>query len=138
MPSRNMYCLTWVSLILDVRYLFTAAPAKRSRCSLLWMRGISSRPPLLTLSMEWLLLALLCPLSRRSLDVGLLLSAASPDLGHVVACLGFIIWRPHEPCPHKTMNLIDKYCVCFICFTSHSPVSLTLLSLFHEIQQYWN
>ena len=28
MPSRNTYHLTWVSLTLDVGYLFTAAPAK--------------------------------------------------------------------------------------------------------------
>ena len=28
--SRNTYRLTWVSLNLDVRYLFMAAPAKRS------------------------------------------------------------------------------------------------------------
>ena len=49
MPSRNNYCLIWVSLILDVRYLFMAAPAKTSRCSLPWTRGISSQPPLWTL-----------------------------------------------------------------------------------------
>ena len=29
-------------------YLFTAAPAKRSQCSLPWTRGISSPPPFLT------------------------------------------------------------------------------------------
>ena len=29
MPSCNTYHLTWVSLTLDVRYLFMAAPAKR-------------------------------------------------------------------------------------------------------------
>ena len=34
MPSRNIYCLTWVSLTLDVGYLFMAAPAKHSHCSL--------------------------------------------------------------------------------------------------------
>ena len=28
MPSLSAYCLTWVSLTLDVGYLFTAAPAK--------------------------------------------------------------------------------------------------------------
>ena len=44
------YYLTWVSLTLDVGYLFTTAPAKHSCCSLPWMRGISSSPPLLTLT----------------------------------------------------------------------------------------
>ena len=34
MPSHNTYHLTWVSLTLNVGHLFTAAPAKRSRCSL--------------------------------------------------------------------------------------------------------
>ena len=50
-PSRNTYCLTWVSLTLDIGYLFTAAPAKCSRCSLPWTRGISSPPPVLTLNL---------------------------------------------------------------------------------------
>ena len=50
MPSCNTYCLTWVSLTLDVGYLFTAAPTKRSRCSLPWTGGIFSLPPLLTLN----------------------------------------------------------------------------------------
>jgi len=34
MPSCNTYLLTWVSLTLDVRYLFAAAPAKCHRCFL--------------------------------------------------------------------------------------------------------
>ena len=42
MPSCNTYHLTWVSLNLDVGYLFTAAPAKCSHCSLPWTRVISS------------------------------------------------------------------------------------------------
>ena len=37
MPSGNTYRLTWISLTLGVGYLFTAAPAKRSHCSLPWM-----------------------------------------------------------------------------------------------------
>ena len=37
MPSRNTYCLTWVSLTLDMWYLFMAAPAKCSHCSLQWI-----------------------------------------------------------------------------------------------------
>ena len=52
MPSCNIHLLTWVSLTLDVGYLFTVTPAKRSRCSLPWKRGISSPPPLLTLNLE--------------------------------------------------------------------------------------
>ena len=36
MPSISAYHLTWVSLTLYVGYLFTAAPAKRSHCSLPW------------------------------------------------------------------------------------------------------
>ena len=52
------------------------------------MRGISSQLPLLTLNVELLLSILLCPPSRCSLDVGLLLLAAAPDLGQGVAPLG--------------------------------------------------
>ena len=52
MPSCNTYRLTWVSPTLDVGYLFTAAPAKCSHCSLPWTRGISSQPPLLMMNME--------------------------------------------------------------------------------------
>ena len=44
MPSLSAYRLTWVSLTLDVEYLFTAAPAKRSLCSLPWMWSRSSWP----------------------------------------------------------------------------------------------
>ena len=46
--SCNTYCLTWVSLILGVGYLFTVAPAKCSHCSLPWTWGIASPPPFLT------------------------------------------------------------------------------------------
>ena len=45
MPSHNTYHLTWVSLTLDVGYLFMAALAKHSCCSLPWTRS-----PLLTLN----------------------------------------------------------------------------------------
>ena len=48
MPSCNTYHLTWVSLTLGVGYLFTAAPAEHSRCSLPWTRGISLPLPFLT------------------------------------------------------------------------------------------
>ena len=35
MPSHSTYPFTWICLTLDVGYLFTAAPAKHSRCYLL-------------------------------------------------------------------------------------------------------
>ena len=38
MLSHNTYHFTLTSLTLDVGYIFTAAPAKRSCCSLPWMR----------------------------------------------------------------------------------------------------
>ena len=44
MPSLTAYCLTWVSLTLDMGYLFTTAPAEHSRCSLPWTWGGSSWP----------------------------------------------------------------------------------------------
>ena len=80
MPSGNIYHLTWISLTLDVGYLFTC-------CSLPWMRGIFSQLPLLTLNVEYLLSALLHQRSSHSLEVGLLLSATAPDLGCMVAPL---------------------------------------------------
>ena len=61
MPSLSAYCLTWVSLTLDVGYLFMAAPAKCSRCSLPWTWGLSSQPPLLTLDMGYVLSATPAP-----------------------------------------------------------------------------
>ena len=39
MPSLSAYCPTWVSLTLNVEYLFMAAPVKHSRCSLPWTWG---------------------------------------------------------------------------------------------------
>ena len=45
MSSCNTYHLTWVSLTLDVRYLFMAVPAKHNCCPLLCMRGITSHCP---------------------------------------------------------------------------------------------
>ena len=59
MPSCNAYHLTWDSLTVDVGYLFAAAPAKHSCCSLPWKRDISSLPPLLNLNVKKLLSALL-------------------------------------------------------------------------------
>ena len=49
MPSLRAYHLSWISLTLDVGYLFRAAPAKCRCCSLPLMWGSSSRPLLLTL-----------------------------------------------------------------------------------------
>ena len=43
MPSCNIYHLTWVSLTLDVGYLFTAAQVKHSHCSFICI-GIKQYP----------------------------------------------------------------------------------------------
>ena len=43
------------SLTLGMGYLFVTAPAKRSHCSLPWMRVISLPPPFLTFSVGYLL-----------------------------------------------------------------------------------
>ena len=66
MPSLSSYRLTWVSLTLDVGYLFMAAPAKRSRGSLPLTWGVSSWPWLVTLDVGYLLgcLLLQCALIR--------------------------------------------------------------------------
>ena len=87
--SRNSYRLTWVSLTLDVGYLS--------------LHGCSSKaqPLLLTLDEGYLLtatpldlergvapLSAPAPVQRRSLFMGLLLSAAASDLRSGVARLG--------------------------------------------------
>ena len=56
-----------------------AAPVKLSCCFLPWVQGSSSQPPPLTL------------------DIGLLLSAASPDTGREVAPLGHASALPSQP-----------------------------------------
>ena len=73
MPSLSSYSCTWVSLTLDTGYLFMAAPAKCSSCSLPWMWSISSQLPLLTLDVAYLLWAAapdfecgVCPCSQCS------------------------------------------------------------------------
>ena len=111
MPSHNTYCLIWVSLILDMGYLFTAAAAKRSRCSLPWTRDVSSLPPLLTLNLEQLL-------------------SAAPDLGRGVAPLSlsieslktlFLVSLEAEPglCPRAT--LLFPGCSSFVSASSPLP-----------------
>ena len=75
MPSLSAYSLTGVSHSLDVEYFFTAAPAKRRRCSLPWTWGIFPSPRLLTLSVGCLLsAACLSSAAQR------LLTAAAPRI----------------------------------------------------------
>ena len=107
MPSHNTYRLTWVSLTLDVVYLFTAAPAKRSCCSLPWTRGISSQPPLLTFSTPWTV-AYQAPLSmefsRQGTGVGchfllqeiFATQGSNPGLPH---CRQMLYHPSHRPWP---------------------------------------
>ena len=95
MPSCNTYHRTRVSLTLGVGYLFTAAPAKHSRCSLPWVRGISLPPLFLTFNMGDFLQALLCLHSHHylgcssrpralALGSGWLLRVTAPGLGREV------------------------------------------------------
>ena len=85
MPSLQAYCLTLVSLTLDMGYLFTAAPGKWSRCSWPWMWGITSQPPLLRCSTAAADPALQPPLAS------LPLSAQSPcPLSAPTVSLGFL------------------------------------------------
>ena len=102
MPSCNIYHFTWVSLTLGVVYLFTAAPAKHSHCSLPWMRGISLPQPFLTFNIRWPLgppvpvqpplLTLLLPAVGPGLRCGWLLPGAAPGIGLGVAPQGHRPW----------------------------------------------
>ena len=101
MPSCNTYHLTWVSL-LGTGYLFTAAPAKHSRLSLPWTRGISLPPPFLTFKWDSSsrpscaaqspLLGLLLPAAGPGLGRGWLLPVAAPGLVLGVAPQGHCPW----------------------------------------------
>ena len=74
MSSRNTYHLTWVSLTLDVGYLFTAAPAVQLL--------------LLTLEEEYLLMAAPPDLERGVAPLGPPAPAQPPFLGCGIALLG--------------------------------------------------
>ena len=78
MPSCNTYHLTWVSLTLDMGYLFTAAPRKHSHCSLPWTRVSPQGHP----SRLWTWSSF----SRPSCAV------QPPLLGHGVAPVGHRPW----------------------------------------------
>ena len=94
MPSLRAYHLTWVSLTLDMGYLFTAAPAKRSHCSLPWMWGMSSGLPLLILDVGCLLSAAHSSCATQPLQAAPApqppLTAQPPcPLSHLPSYLGF-------------------------------------------------
>ena len=78
MPSHNTYHHTWISLTFNVGYLHSCS-SKAQLLLLTLDEGISSWPPLLTLNVKYLLLALLRPCSCHSSDLWFLLSAASPE-----------------------------------------------------------
>ena len=74
MPSCDTYHLTWVSLTLDVGYLFTAAPARHSL--------------LLTLDEGYLLTAAVPDLQRGIAPLGPPVPAQSPLLGLLLPAAG--------------------------------------------------
>ena len=93
MPSCNTYHLTWVSLTLGVGYLFMAAPAKDSHCSL-------------TLDEGYLLTAALPDLQRGIAPLGPPAPGQPLLLGREVAHLGCS--APSQPgtlsrCPRPRM-----------------------------------
>ena len=79
MPSRNTYCLTWVSLTWDVGYLFTAASSK-------------AQPLFLTLNEGYLLTAASPDLEHGVAPLGPPAPAQQPLLGGGVAPLGRGPW----------------------------------------------
>ena len=86
-----------------------------SRCSWPWTCGISSRPPLLTLDVGYLLTA-----TAPTLNVGYLLTATVPDLGHAVS--------PHSRCSWPWMWGISSRQLLLIWMwgISSQPLFLTL------------
>ena len=101
LPSDDLsqHLPSWVSLILDMGYLFMATPAKCSCCSLPWTRGISLPLPLLTLNVEELLLALLCPCSHCCLGDGIpveLFQIQKDDAVKVLYSICQQIWKSQQ------------------------------------------
>ena len=100
MPSCNTYHLTWVSLTLDVGYLFTAAPAKPSHCSLPWARGIFSPLPLLTLNMEYQSRPKSRTTQNLSLSTGYACNRTGPGEARGLEMLaGGCLWGTTRDCP---------------------------------------
>ena len=99
MPSQNTYHLTWVSLTLDMGYL----------------HGCSSKVQLLLFTLDEVTCDdLECgvaplgpprPHSHCSLDVGLLLSGASSDLGHVMTNLDSILKSGDITCQQRSIQV---------------------------------
>ena len=79
MPFLSTYPLTWVYLTLDVGYVFTAAPAKHSHCSLSWMWGSSSWLPPLNLDVGYFLSATLCH-HEAAASAAILEKAEKPEI----------------------------------------------------------
>ena len=83
---------------MGVGYLFTAALAKLSLCSLPWMRGISSLPPFVTFNVRWLLYTLLHHATTAHWKWG---GSSQPpplasDTGQLLSAIAF--WRS-QPLP---------------------------------------
>ena len=82
MPSRNTYHLTWVSLTLDLGYLFTAAPAKVQVLLLTLGEGylLTAAAPLPDLERGIAPLGPLVPAQLPLLGLGAAPPAATPGL----------------------------------------------------------
>ena len=122
MPSLSPYHLTWVSLTLDMGYLFTAAPAKRNRCSLPWTKGISSPLP----QAQQTSLAINIPLTNRSQITILPMSSSSSLHAHP----GTFFVKILEQMSMVTLQIIfwaqQQKALCFLMLLSRTISTLTL------------
>ena len=133
---------------LDVGSLFMAAPAKHSRCSLPWRRGISSPPPFRGIAplgppvptQPRLLGCGVCPPSHhpwpRAWGVGYLLLAAAPDLGRGVSrkCLFTCLmiygsWISYSSISHRSSQSF----VFFLLFSLRSLIYMELFCVWCEV-----
>ena len=108
LPSYLGFCY------LGLGYLFTAAPAKHSRCSLPWTRGISLPPPFMTFNVGWTFVGKVMSLLFNMLCK--LIIAFLPSRKHL------LISRLQSPSPVilEPPKIVSH---CFRCFPIYLPWS---------------
>ena len=128
--SCNTYHLTWVSLTLGVGYLFTAAPAKHSRCFLTLDEGYLLTATLPDLQRGIAPLGPPVPVQQPLLGRGLIFPAPAPGLGHRVAPPGSRPWPrtwggSSQPPPLASDKGGFSGCSCAVAAWHSQPLPLT-------------